>query len=169
MRAITPLVFGAGLSLALGACVPKDHPDAEWMKAPKSYDPVETEGLTLNKAGVDALTLAEGDEREAFIKGIQAEGVFKGQAQCRSGAKTGDLEHSKWGDYILTCGAGTILFDIELQYYIYTSREVGKPLSANAYVDFGGTLVEFDYHDSSKPRSLTAKVQVGDNLTRIEK
>ena len=168
MRALTPLVLSAGLGLALTACVPKEHPDADWLKPPKSYDPVETEGLTLNKAGVDTLTLKEDEERDAFVEGLKAEGVFKGQAKCRSGSKTGDLDHSKWGDYVLTCEAGTILFDITLEYYVYTSREVGKPLSANAYVEFGGTLVEFDYHDSSTPRSITAKVQVGDNLSRLE-
>jgi hypothetical protein len=149
-------------------CLPKDHPEVEWMKPPKSYDPVATEGLTFNKAGLDALTLTDGDERDVYVKSLQTEGTFKGQAKCQSGAGTGDLEHSAWGDYELTCDAGTILFDIELKYHLFTSREVGKPLSATAYVEFAGTLVEFNYHDESKPRSITAKVQVDDNLKRLE-
>lgn len=168
MRAISTLVLSAALGLVLGACVPKDHPEAEWMKAPKSYDPVNTEGLTLNKAGLDALTLEEGEAREAHIEGLMKEGEFKGQAKCKSGAGTGDLEHSKWGDYELTCDAGTVLFDIELKYHLFTKRETGKPLSANAHVGFGGTLVDFDYHDDSKPRSITAKVEVGDDIRRLE-
>jgi hypothetical protein len=69
----------------------------------------------------------------------------------------------------LTCDAGTILFDIGLKYHLFTTRETGKPLSANAFVEFGGTLVEFDYHDESKPRTVTVKVQVGEDLRRIER
>jgi hypothetical protein len=154
--------------LLLTAC-PEKHPEPEWMKPPAAYDPITTEGLTLNKTGLDALTLKEGDEREAHVQSLMAPGTFKGQAKCQSGAGTGDLEHSKWGDYELTCDAGIILFDIELKYHLFTTREVGKPLSANAFVEFGGTLVEFDYHDESKPRSVTAKVQVADDLRRIER
>jgi hypothetical protein len=150
------------------ACLPKKHPDVDWMKPPKSYDPVETEGLTFNKAGLDALTLKDGEERDAHVQSLQTEGTFKGQAKCQSGAGTGDLEHSEWGAYELTCDAGTILFDIELKYHLFTSREVGKPLSAGAFVEFGGTLVDFDYHDESKPRSVLAKVQVADDLERLE-
>ena len=169
MRAPGAIVLVASLLVGLGACVPKEHPDGDFLKPPASYDPVETEGLTLGKAGVDKLTLLEGEEREAHIKDVlMAAGTFKGQAKCRSGSKTGDLDHSKWGEYALTCDAGTILFDIELKYTLYTSRDTGKPLSANAYVDFGGTLVDFDYHDSSTPRSITAKVQVDDTISRLK-
>lgn len=171
MRATSTLLSMACPLLSLGlltACV-KKHPDPEWMQPPKAYDPIATEGLTLNKAGLDALTLKEGDEREAHVQTLMAPDTFKGQAKCQSGAGTGDLEHSKWGAYELTCDAGVILFDIELKYHLFTTRETGKPLSANAFVEFGGTLVEFDYHDESKPRSVTAKVQVGENLRRIER
>lgn len=171
MRAPGAIVLSvsAGLVLGLGACDPKDRPGTKLLEPPASYDPVNTEGLTLGKAGVDKMTLLEGDEREAHIKDVlMAEGAFKGQAKCRSGSKTGNLDHSKWGEYALTCDAGTVLFDIELKYTLYTSRDAGKPLSANAYVEFGGTLVDFDYHDSSTPRSITAKVQVDDTIRRLE-
>jgi hypothetical protein len=152
----------------LTAC-PEKHPNPEWMQPPKAYDPITTEGLTLNKAGLDALTLKEGDDREAHVQTLMAPDTFKGQAKCQSGAGTGDLAHSKWGDYELTCDAGTIVFDIGLKYHLFTTRETGKPLSANAFVEFGGTLVEFDYHDESKPRTVTVKVQVGEDLRRIER
>jgi len=147
-------------------CLPEKHPDVDWLKPPKGYDPINAEGLTLNKAGVDALTLAEGDGRDVYIESLKAEGAFKGQAKCQSGSNTGDLEPSKWGEYQLTCTAGTILFDIELKYQLFTTRAAGKPLSANAYVEFSGTLVEFSYHDQSKPRSISASVKV-DELSRI--
>jgi hypothetical protein len=172
MRATSTLLSMAVCLLCplslLTAC-PEKHPDPEWMQPPKAYDPIATEGLTLNKSGLDALTLKEGDERDAHVQTLMAPGTFKGQAKCQSGAGTGDLEHSKWGDYELTCDAGTILFDISLKYHLFTTRETGKPLSANAFVEFGGTLVEFDYHDESKPRTVTAKVQVGEDLRRIER
>jgi hypothetical protein len=158
-------------ALSIAACgFPKEHPDPEWMKPPASYDPVETEGLTFNKAGVDALTLKEeGEERDAYVQTLMAEGKFAGQALCKSGAGTGTQAHSKHGEFELTCTAGTILFDIELTYHLFTSRATGKPLSANAYVEFGGTLVEFDYHDDTKPRQIVAKVNVGEDLRRLER
>lgn len=155
-----------GVVGGVAGCLPKEHPDVEWMKPPPDYDPVGTEGLTLNKAGVDALTLVEGEDRDAFVASLQGEGTYKGQAKCSSGAQTGDLEPSKWGEYQLTCEAGTILFDIELKYQLFTSRDAGKPLSANAYVEFSGTLVEFSYHESSKPRSILARVKV-DEISRL--
>ncbi len=160
------LVLAATVSSALAGCLPKEHPDVDWMKPPKSYDPINNEGLTLNKAGVDTLTLKEGDERDAFIRSLEAEGAFKGQAKCQNGVGTGDLEPSKWGEYQLTCDAGTILFDIELKYQLFTTREAGKPLSANAYVEFSGTLVEFSYQDESKPRSIMARVKL-DEISRL--
>lgn len=168
MRGTASLALPILLSLA-SACVPKEHPDPDWLKPPDSYDPVGTAGLTFNKDGVDALTLTEGEQRDAHIQGLMTKGAFKGQAQCKSGAGTGTQAHSKYGDFELTCTAGTILFDIEVDYHLFTTREVGKPLSANAYVEFGGTLVEFDYHDDSKPRQIVAKVEVGDDLHRLER
>lgn len=170
MRATRTLVCAAiGLALPLITACPEKHPDPEWMKPPAGYDPVGTEGLTLNKQGLDALTLAEGEQRDAVVQALMAPGTFKGQAKCQSGAGTGDLEHSKWGEYELACDAGVILFDIELKYHLFTTREVGKPLSANAFVEFGGTLVQFDYQDQQKPRSVTAMVQVDEDLRRIER
>ncbi len=173
MRATASLAlhttFVLAAALALGACLPKDHPDPDWLKPPASYDPVETEGLTLNKKGVDKLTLEEGDARDAFIESLKAKGKFKGQANCKSGAGTGTQAHSKYGEFELTCTAGVILFEIKLDYHLFTSRDTGKPLSANSYVEFGGTLVEFDYRDDTTPRQLLAKVEVGDDIRRIEK
>lgn len=166
MRASSKWVLTLAVGLGVTGCVPKPHTKPDWMKPPKSYDPVATEGLSLNKAGVDALTLKEGAEREAFVKSLQAKGAFTGQAKCKGGGGTGDLPHSQWGEYELNCVAGTILFDIELNYRLFTTREAGKPLSANAYVDFSGTLVEFRYHDDSNPRTITAMVQL-DELSRI--
>jgi hypothetical protein len=168
--ALLPNLVALSAALSLAACLPKEHPDPDWLKPPESYDPVETEGLTFNKAGVDALTLKEeGEERDAYVQTLMAKGKFAGQALCKSGAGTGTQAHSKYGDFELTCTAGTILFDIELTYHLFTSREHGKPLSANAYVEFGGTLVEFDYHDDSKPRQIVAKVEVGEDLRRLER
>lgn len=165
VRPILPILLTAAVSSML-ACLPDKHPEVDWMKPPKAYDPINTEGLTLNKAGVDTLTLKEGDERDAYIESLKGEGTFKGQAKCQSGSNTGDLEPSKWGEFQLSCEAGAILFDIELKYRLFTTREAGKPLSANAYVAFTGTLVEFSYHDDSKPRSIMASVKL-DELDRI--
>jgi hypothetical protein len=168
--ALIPHLVALVTTISIVACLPKEHPDPDWLKPPDSYDPVGTEGLTLNKLGVDALTLVEkGDERDAHVQALMAPGKFAGQAQCKSGAGTGTQAHSKYGEFELTCTAGTILFDIEVAYNLFTSREHGKPLSANAFVEFGGTLVEFDYHDDTKPRQIVAKVEVGEDLRRLER
>jgi len=166
MSATPKLVLTSAVALVLAGCMPKEHPDVEWMKAPKGYDPIETEGLTFNKAGLDTLTLQEANERDTYVESLQTAGTFKGQAKCQSGRSTGDLAHSEYGEYELNCDAGTVLFDIELKYHLFTTRDAGKPLSANAYVNFAGTLVDFSYHDESKPRSIVAKVTV-DDISRI--
>ncbi|EDM75666.1 hypothetical protein PPSIR1_15720 [Plesiocystis pacifica SIR-1] len=169
MRATPSLVLAAPLLAALaltGAC---DDKKTDLLAPPADYDPVATEGLTLNKAGVDALTLTEGDARDAHIEGLKAEGKFKGQAMCKGGSGTGDMEDSKFGEYKLTCDAGAIWLDVELKYYLYTTQALGRPLKGGAYVEFDGTLVEFDFQDGSKPRSMTATVSVGESIKRLQK
>lgn len=168
MRATTSLVLAVALFAPAAACKSNTHDKPEWLEAPESYDPVKTEGLTFNKKGLDELTLKEGEERDAYIEELKAaEGKFKGQAKCKGGSGTGDMEDSQHGEYKLTCDAGTILFDIELKYFLYTTKDKGRPLKANAHVEFGGTLVDFDYQDDSKPRSVTATVAVGENIERL--
>lgn len=167
MRVPTSLPLAAALWLST-ACVPKDHSKPDWLEAPDSYDPVNKEGLTFNKAGLDKLTLLEGEERDAHVQSLMAEGAFVGQAQCKSGAHTRE-DQAEYGDYVLTCNAGTILFDIDVAYHVFTTRELGKPLSAGSYVEFTGTLVNFDYQDSAKPRHVVAMVKVGDNLEKLER
>jgi hypothetical protein len=166
MRATSKLVLSSVVAFALAGCFPKEHPDVDWMKPPKGYDPAKTEGLTLNEAGVNALSMVEGDERSAHVEALSAEGKFKGQAKCQSGAGTGELDHSQWGEYELSCTTEAVWLEVGIKYHLFTTRELGKPLSANAYVDFTGTLVEFRYHDETKPRSITAMVKV-DQITRI--
>ncbi|MCA9685647.1 MAG: hypothetical protein KC457_25950 [Myxococcales bacterium] len=166
MRATPSLALAAALLLPLGAC---DDKKTDLLAPPAGYDPVNTEGLTLNKAGMDALTLTEGDARDAHIEGLKAEGAFKGQALCKGGSGTGDMEDSQYGEYKLSCEAGTVLFDIELKYYLYTTKALGKPLKGGAYVDFTGTMVDFVYVDESKPRQMTATVTVGESISRIQK
>jgi hypothetical protein len=165
MRVTVPtLLLVSAIGVVLTGC-PKAHPDVDWLKPPKSYDPIDGE-LTLNKAAIDTFTLKEGEDQAKFIESLQGEGEFVGQAKCQSGVGTGELDVSQYGEYQLTCNAGTILFDIELKYTLFTSRDAGKPLSANAYVEFTGTLVGFSYHDESKPRSIAALVKV-DELSRL--
>ncbi|NVB41173.1 hypothetical protein G6O69_25260 [Pseudenhygromyxa sp. WMMC2535] len=167
MRAAPPLVLAATLLLPLVACDKK--PSDDLLAPPEGYDPVETEGLTLNKAGMNALLPTEGDARAAHLEGLKAEGAFKGQAKCTGGSSTGDMEDSQYGEYKLTCDAGTVLYDIELKYYLYTTKALGRPLKGGAYVDFSGTLVDFEFIDESKPRKMTATVSVGESIERLTK
>ncbi len=166
MRTSLSLICAATLVLSMVACDTKKN---DLLAPPAGYDPVETKGLTFNKAGLDALTLTEGEARDALVQELKAKGKFKGQAKCSGGSNTGDYEESKYGDYKLTCDAGTVLFDIELKYYLYTNRELGRPLKGGSFLEFSGTLVEFEFLDQDKPRKITATVQVDENLTRLKK
>lgn len=165
MRANASLVLATALVASLGC----DSKKNDLLAPPADYDPINTEGLTLNKAGMDALTLTEGDARDAHVEGLKAEGKFKGQAKCSGGSGTGDMEDSQYGEYKLSCEAGTILFDIELKYFLYTTKALGRPLKGGSFVEFGGTLVEFEFLDGSKPRRMTATVAVGEDIERLEK
>lgn len=158
------LVAGT-LAVATAACE-QNKPDL--LGPPAGYDPVETKGLTLNKAGVDALTLTEGEAREAHIAGLKQGEAFRGQGQCQSGSYTGDMPVAEHGEYQLDCYAGTVLFDIELRYQLFTTADTGRPLKGGAYVDFTGRLVDLVYFESTNPRSITAKVVVGE-LERLKK
>jgi hypothetical protein len=170
MRALPllALLYVAPLGFADGGCMPSDSPDPDWMKPPKSYQ-TKTADLTFNESGLKAFNMLKEEERDAFVENLKASaGTFKGQAIFKSGAGLGDaMENAKYGSYELAASTEDVLFEITIDYYIFTTEEVGKPIAPQKAIEFTGTLVELDFQDEDKPRLLTAKVQA-DQITVLK-
>jgi hypothetical protein len=155
--------LAAALVLAGAApagCVPDEDKEPAWQKPPASFDPKAAE-LTFNAAGLEAFNALSGDDRTAKIEQMKAEkGSFKGQAQLKDGAALGDaMPDRELGEYELyAIVPEPVLYEITLEYRLYTTPAVGKPLPPNAYIQFQGTVAQVDFQADSKPRKLSVKV-----------
>ena len=151
-----------------GGCVPKEGETPEFMKLPKGYDPVGAD-LTFNKERFEAFNMMEEAARDEHVKTLkETPGSFKGQAVLKSGAGLGEaMEDSKYGSYELSASTEAVLFEIPLDYSVFTTEEIGKPMARHKAIEFTGTLVEIDFQDESKPRKLTLKVKA-DNVNVIK-
>lgn len=160
MRPLTSTALAAVL-LAASACSPKADGQPDFMKLPESYDPVGAD-LTFNKKRLEEFNFLEPDERAAFIDELQnKKGSFKGQAVFKAGAGLGEnIAESKYGEWELNASTNDpVLYEIVIDYQIYTSKDVGRPLAPNKAIEFTGTIVEFDYQDENKPRRIDIKVK----------
>jgi len=161
-------MIAASLTLA-PACNDKSA-EPDFMKLPAGYDPVETE-LTFNKTNTLAFNNLTPKERDAFVAELQAaEGTFKGQALVQSGNGLAEtVSDSKYGDYeVMAAVPDPVLFEITIDYQIFTTRELGKALTPHGPVEFTGTLVDLRYDSDAKPRKLTLRVKA-DTLQNITK
>ena len=135
---------------------------------PASYDPAGAE-LTFNKSGLEKFNLMSESEREAMLQElIVAEGTFKGQALVRGSAGLGeampDHIHGDWE--VMATTRTPVLYEIVINYSIFTTPALGRPLAENRAIDFTGTLISATYKDDAKPRSLTVKVKA-DSITAL--
>ena len=147
--------------VSLVACVPETHPNPDWMKPPKSFQP-KTAELTFNEANLKAFVMTDTSAQDARVEELKATpGSFKGQAIFKSGAGLGEaMPHAQYGDWELSASLEEpIVFDIIADYSIITTREVGKPIAPHKAIEFTGTLVEFDFQREDKPRKLTFTVK----------
>lgn len=162
MRALSLLTLAAAL-MATGACVPKDEPDPEWMKPPKAYDPQGAD-LTFNKERLEKYNMMSEAEKESYISELQATpGSFKGQAIFKSGAGLGEsMEDAQHGSYELSASTEEVLYEITIDYNIFTTPEIGKPLAPHAAIEFTGTLIDIDFQSEDKPRKLSLRVKADD-------
>ncbi len=163
MRALTLAAFAASL-LTAAACVPGEGGNPDLLKQPKGYDPVGAD-LTFNKEGLEKYNMLSPSEREAYVEELKSkEGSFKGMAVVKSGAGLGEsMADSQYGSYELAASVNDpVLFEITIDYSIFTDPEEGKKIARNRAVEFTGTLVELDYQDENKPRKLTLKVKASD-------
>lgn len=163
MRALTLTALAAAL-LASSACVPKEHPEPDFMKLPESYDPVGAD-LTFNKQRLEAFNFLDQEAQSKFIEELKAKkGTFKGQAVHKAGAELGEnIEERKYGQWELSASTNDpVLYEIVVDYQVYTTPELGRPIAPNKAIEFTGTLVEFDYSADSKPRRIDIKVKADD-------
>lgn len=160
MRAHALMVLAATL-MAGGGCVPDPDKasDPDWMKPPEAYQPVTAE-LTFNKANFEKFNMMSDSEQETFLAGLkEAKGTFKGQAMSKTGAGLSEgFEGFEHGDFELNALTEAILYEITIDYKLYTTRAIGKTIAPNRYVEFTGTLVGVDFQNSAKPRKIVLQV-----------
>lgn len=167
-RALSLLMIAASLALT-PACVDKKA-EPEWMKLPPGYNPVESE-LTFNKVNLEKFNAMTPKERSAFVSDLKAaEGSFRGQAIFDSGNGLAEtVEDSQYGDYeVMAAVPDPVLFEITIDYQIFTNEAMGKALTPHGPIEFSGTLVDLRYDAESKPRKLVLRVKA-DNVQNITK
>ena len=156
-----PALLTLAATLLMGtACVPSDDgSDPDWLKQPKAYQPQSAE-LTFNKAGLEKFNMMSTDERAAFVEELKnSKGSFKGQAVSKTGASLGaGMPDSKYGEYELNGTTEPVLFEITIDYHLFTTTAIGDKIAPNRAVEFTGTLVELDFYEDAKPRRLVMKV-----------
>ena len=148
--------------LLLPACQPSGaDKQPEWQKPPASYD-VKGADLTFNEKRLDAFNSMSTSEREAHIEQLKAtEGSFKGQAVFQRGTELGEsMDDAQYGKYEIAAQVPEpVLYEITMEYLVFTDQDFGKGVPPGAYIQFTGTLVDFEYQDSAKPRKLVMKVK----------
>jgi hypothetical protein len=163
-RTLTALVFTSAL-MAVSGC---QQEKKDLMALPAAYDPVGAE-LTLNKKGLEAFNLLSTDARRAFVKDLKDKpGSYSGQAIFQSGnGLAPTVEDSQYGAYELFAHVpDPILYEITIDYQIFTTPELGKPIAQHKPIAFRGTLVDLRFDDQTKPRKLTIRVKA-DNVETI--
>ncbi len=160
------LIARLGLTAVLAwaaACVPKSDPDPEWMKLPKAYQP-QTADLTFNRVNLERFNLLGESERSAFIEQLkQKAGTFRGQAVLKSGTALGQgMDDAQYGSFELQGATEAVLYEVVIEYSVFTTPELGRGLAAHRPFEFSGTLVELRYQSADKPRTLFIKVKADD-------
>ncbi|MGB1014549.1 MAG: hypothetical protein ACPG4T_10480 [Nannocystaceae bacterium] len=168
MRYLLPLV--AVLTTAVVSQTGCKSEKKDLLAYPAGYQP-QTAELTFNKANLEAFNTMSGDDRNKHIEELKAAaGTFKGQAVHQSGNGIGEtVDEFQYGDYeIQAYTPDGVLFEVTIEYNIYTSKEVAKALHPTRPLEFTGTLIDMRYEDSSKPRKLVVRVKA-DELKTITK
>ncbi len=169
----SPLVALLALSLTAplaAGCVPDKDKTPDWQKPPSSWNPVEGEGLTFNKKGLDAFNSLSQADRDKWIEQMKnTPGSFVGQAIYKQGSELGEkMDDYQHGTYeIVTELPDPILYEITLNYRLYTTPDKGKNFPPNAYIQFKGTLADLRYQSESKPRKIDLKIKA-DEITVLK-
>lgn len=162
MRGAHRLVAGMCAALLLPACNPSgEEKKPEWQQPPASYD-VKGADLTFNEKRLDEFNSMSSSEREAHIEQLKAtEGSFKGQAIFEHGSELGEgMDDAQYGKHEINAVVPEpVLFEITMEYRLFSDQDFYKGVPPGEYLEFSGTLVDFEFQDSSKPRKLTFKVK----------
>jgi len=156
-RTLSALVFTSAL-LSVAAC---QQEKKDLLALPAAYDPAGAD-LTLNKKNLEAFNLMSADARRAHVKQLKEQpGSFTGQAVFQSGNGVAPtVEDSQYGAYELFAHVPTpVLYEITIDYQIFTTPELGKPLAPHHAISFRGTVIDLRFDDQTKPRKLTLRVK----------
>ena len=166
-RTLTALYFASAL-LAVSAC---QQEKKDLLALPAAYDPAATE-LTFNKKNLEAFNLMSPDARRQHIKELkETPGSFTGQAIFQSGnGLAPTVEDSQHGSYeVFAHVPDPVLYEITIDYQVFTTPELGRPLAPNKAIAFRGTLVDLRFEDETKPRKMTIRVKADHLETLTEK
>lgn len=167
------LGFALASSFALATvslgCVPDKNKEPDWQKPPEAWN-VKGDDLSFGEKNLDAFNSMSGTEREAHLEALKGKaGGFKGQAKFGRSDKLGDeiadKEHGNFEVYATV--EEPVLFEITIEYRLFSAEKQGAKFPPGALVEFTGTLVEVVYKEESKPRKLEIKVK-DVQLTRLD-
>jgi hypothetical protein len=148
--------------MLLPACNPSgEEKQPEWQKPPASYD-VKGADLTFNEKRLDAFNSMSAAERETHIEQLKAtEGSFKGQAVFQRGTELSEaMDDSQYGKHEIAAHIPEpVLYEITVEYLLFSDQDFYKGVPPGAYIEFTGTLAELEYQDSAKPRKVIMKVK----------
>ena len=162
MRAVGPsLAALLVLSVAAGplGCDKSDEP--AWRKPPERYD-VKGDELTFGEKNLDAFNTMGGGERAAHVDALKSKpGAFKGQGRFQTvtglSENIPDHELGKYEASVLV--EDPVLFEITIEYKLLSNEKIGDGYPTGTYVEFTGTMVDLQYNDDAKPRSLVIKLK----------
>lgn len=153
-------VFAGSLGSST-ACIPDKHKESEFLKPPASWTPKD-DSMTFGTKTVDAFNSMSSSERDAFIEDLKGKpGSYKGQAQFeRSSELTEGIPDAKYGKFEATAYVhDPVLYEITLEYQLFSNEKIGHGFPAGTYIQFSGTLADFEYREDAKPRKLVIKVK----------
>lgn len=156
-RRLTALFFTSAL-LAVSGC---SQPKRDLLALPAAYDPQGAD-LTFNKKNLEGFNLMKPKERDEFVQALKDKpGSFRGQAVTEAGNGLGEgvegSEHGTWETFAHV--TEPVLYEITIDYRIFSTEELGRPLGRNLPIAFTGTLIDLRYDADAKPRKLTVQVK----------
>ena len=155
-------------ALAMTAC---QQEKKDLLALPAAYNPAGAD-LTLNKKNLEAFNLMSKEARRQHLKQLkETPGSFSGQAIFQSGnGLAPTVEDSQHGAYELFAHVpDPPLYEITIDYQIFTTPELGRPLAPNHPLQFRGTLVDLRFEDETKPRKMTVRVKADSVETITDK
>lgn len=166
-RSLFALFFTSAL-LSVTAC---QQEKKDLLALPAAYNPKEAD-LTFNKKNLEAFNLMNEAERKKHVKVLkETQGSFTGQAVFEAGnGLAPTVEEAQYGDYeVFAHVSDPVLYEITIDYQIFTTTALGKPLAPNKAIAFKGTVLELRYDSDAKPRKLTIKLKADDVQTITDK